>query len=269
LEIPTEFIAHEAPESEGSPSQKCFDFKHGLNYDWKRKGGIKTKSILIIEDEKDIADLIAYHLGQAGFSVAKALDGPSGLERAKKDRPGLIILDLMLPGMDGKDVCRALKSNPLTQSIPILMLTAKAEEMDRIVGFELGADDYVTKPFSPRELVLRVKAVLRREEVPEERGKRIQIDDLLIDIDRHQVSIKKNPIRLTSTEFKLLVELASRRGRVQTRDHLLDKVWGYTYEGYARTVDTHIRRLREKLGPLGDWIETIRGLGYRFREENE
>ena len=175
----------------------------------------------------------------------------------------------MLPEMDGKDVCRILKSDPLTQPIPILMLTAKAEEVDRVIGFELGADDYVTKPFSPRELVLRVKAILRRKEVPQEIEKKIQIGDLLIDMDRHGVSIKKNPIELTSTEFKLLVELASKRGWVQTRERLLDKVWGYTYEGYARTVDTHIRRLREKMGPLGNFIETIRGVGYRFREEDE
>ncbi len=232
-------------------------------------GNANTKSILIVEDEKDIVDLVAYHLKQAGFSVISALDGPSGLERAKKEHPGLVILDLMLPGMDGKDICRALKSNPLTQSIPIIMLTAKAEEVDRIVGFELGADDYVTKPFSPRELVLRVNAILRRNEAPPEGEKMIQIDDLLIDIDRHQVSIKKNSLHLTSTEFKLLTELVSNRGRVQTRERLLDKVWGYTYEGYARTVDTHIRRLREKLGKTGDLIETLRGVGYRFREENK
>ena len=225
--------------------------------------------ILIIEDEKDIVDLVDYHLKQSGFSVLKALDGPSGLEIAKKNRPSLVILDLMLPGMDGKDICRAIKSNPLTQSIPILMLTAKTEEMDRVIGFELGADDYVTKPFSPRELVLRVKAILRRKETPDEGEKSIQVGDLLIDIERHQVSIKKKPVPLTSTEFKLLVELIRRRGKVQTRERLLDKVWGYTYEGYARTVDTHIRRLREKLGPSGDYIETIRGVGYRFREENE
>jgi two-component system phosphate regulon response regulator PhoB len=191
------------------------------------------------------------------------------LELAKKERPSLVILDLMLPGMDGKDICRALKSNPLTQSIPILMLTAKAEEVDRVIGFELGADDYVTKPFSPRELVLRVKAILRRKEVVQESEKIVRIGDLLIDIDRHHVSIKKIPVQLTSTEFKLLVELISKRGRVQTREHLLDRVWGYTYEGYARTVDTHIRRLREKLGSLNDSIETIRGVGYRFKEEKE
>ena len=225
------------------------------------------KSILIIEDEKDIVDLVVYHLRQSGFSVISALDGSSGLELAKKEHPSLVILDLMLPGMDGKDICRALKSNPLTQSIPILMLTAKAEEVDRVIGLELGADDYVTKPFSPRELVLRVKAILRRKEVGQEGEKVIQIGDLLVDIDRHHVSVKKSSIPLTSTEFKLLVELASNKGRVQTRERLLDKVWGYTYEGYARTVDTHIRRLREKLGPSGDYIETIRGVGYRFREE--
>jgi two-component system phosphate regulon response regulator PhoB len=191
------------------------------------------------------------------------------LELAKKEYPSLVILDLMLPGMDGKDVCRALKSNPLTQSIPILMLTAKAEEVDRVIGLELGADDYVTKPFSPRELVLRVKAILRRKDVAREVEKVIQIGDLLIDIDRHHVSVKKSSVPLTSTEFKLLVELASNKGRVQTRERLLDKVWGYTYEGYARTVDTHIRRLREKLGSLGDSIETIRGVGYRLKEEKE
>ena len=231
--------------------------------------GSDTKSILIVEDEKDILDLIEYHLKQSGFSVIKAMDGASGLEKAKHERPSLIILDLMLPEMDGKDVCRALKSNPFTQHIPILILTAKTEEIDRVIGFELGADDYVTKPFSPKELVLRVKAILRRKEISNEEEKTIQIDDLLIDLDRHQVFIQKKPLQLTSTEFKLLVELASNRGRVRSRERLLDKVWGYTYEGYARTVDTHIRRLREKLGPLGDHIETLRGVGYRFREETE
>ena len=230
-------------------------------------GDLTTKTILIIEDEKDIVDLLEYHLKQSRFSVIAALDGPSGLERARKDRPSLIILDLMLSGMDGKEVCRALKSNPITQSIPILMLTAKAEEVDRIIGFELGADDYVTKPFSPRELVLRVKAITQRIEGEREGGKTIQFGDLLIDADRHQVSIKRRALRLTATEFKLLTELVSKRGRVQTREQLLNTVWGYTYEGYARTVDTHVRRLREKLGSYGEYIETIRGVGYRFQEE--
>jgi len=233
------------------------------------RGDHHTKPILVVEDEKDIVDLITYHLKQSGFSTLVAMDGASALELANKEHPSLIILDLMLPEMDGKDVCRALKSNPVTQSIPILMLTAKAEEVDRVIGFELGADDYVTKPFSPRELVLRVKAILRRKEAPQEDEKLLRIGDLLIDRDRHRVSIKEKTIQLTSTEFKLLYELASKRGRVQTRENLLDKVWGYTYEGYARTVDTHIRRLREKLGKMGETIETIRGIGYRFQEEKE
>jgi two-component system, OmpR family, phosphate regulon response regulator PhoB len=197
------------------------------------------------------------------------MEGSSVLEKVKKKRPGLIILDLMLPGMDGKDVCRALKSNPLTRSIPILMLTAKAEEVDRVIGFELGADDYVTKPFSPREVVLRVKAILQRVEVDREPVKMLQIGALTIDVDRHQVMVRNKAVRLTATEFKLLLELASRKGRVLTREYLLDRVWGYTYEGYARTVDTHIRRLRERLGAYGDYIETLRGVGYRFREEVE
>lgn len=225
------------------------------------------KPVLIIEDEKDIADLIAYHLKQNGFPVIFALDGPSGLEKAQKESPALIILDLMLPGMDGKDICRVLKSNPATKSIPILMLTAKAEEIDRVVGFELGADDYVTKPFSPKELVLRIKAILRRTEIAREEQKTLKIGDLLIDADRFSVFLKKNPIKLTSTEFKLLFELAANKGRVLSRDYLLDKVWGYSYEGYSRTIDTHIRRLREKLGLGGDYIETVRGIGYRLRDD--
>lgn len=225
------------------------------------------KPILIIEDEKDIVDLITYHLRQNGFPVIFALDGPSGLEKAQKENPALIILDLMLPSMDGKDICRALKSNSSTKAIPILMLTAKTEEVDRVVGFELGADDYVTKPFSPKELVLRIKAILRRIETPPDGIKILKIGDLFIDVDRYQVSFKKVPIKLTSTEFKLLVELAANKGRVLNRDYLLDKVWGYTYEGYSRTIDTHIRRLREKLGVAGEYIETVRGIGYRLRED--
>ena len=225
--------------------------------------------VLIVEDEKDILDLVEFHLRQAGFPVISALDGSSGLEEARRKHPALVILDLMLPGMDGKDVCRSLKSNSLTRLIPILMLTARAEEVDRIIGFELGADDYVTKPFSPRELVLRVRAILRRREMDRENEKFIQIRGLKIDVEGHHVSVNQMPIQLTSTEFKLLVELASKRGRVQTRTSLLDRVWGYTYEGYDRTVDTHIRHLREKLGELGEYIETLRGVGYRFRAENE
>ena len=225
--------------------------------------------VLIVEDERDILELVEYHPRQAGIPVISALDGSSGLEKARRKLPALVILDLMLPGMDGKDVCRSLKSNPLTRWIPVLILTARTGEIDRIIGFELGADDYVTKPFSPTELVLRVKAILRRMEMDREGEKIIQIGDLLIDVEEHHVSVKKIPIQLTSTEFKLLVELASKRGRVQTRTSLLDRVWGYTFEGYDRTVDTHIRHLREKLGDLGNYIETLRGVGYRFRSDNE
>ncbi len=227
------------------------------------------KPILIIEDEKDIVDLIAYHLKQNGYPVIFALDGPSGLEKAQKEHPTLIILDLMLPGMEGKDICRALKANPATKTIPIIMLTAKTEEVDRIVGFELGADDYVTKPFSPKELVLRIKAILRRTENVFQDQKTLKIGELFIDADRYYVSFKDNPIKLTTTEFKLLFELAINKGRVLSRDHLLDKVWGYTYEGYSRTIDTHIRRLREKLGLGGEYIETVRGIGYRLRGEGQ
>ncbi len=223
--------------------------------------------ILVIEDEEDILNLVKYQFEQSGYSVATALNGTTGLEKAKTLHPALVILDLMLPDIDGKDLCRALKTNPLTQTIPILMLTAKTEELDRIVGFELGAEDYVTKPFSPRELVLRAKAILRRKILSQETEKLIQIGDLLIDIDKHKVLVKKKLIRLTPTEFRLLVELTSGRGRVFTRENLLDRVWGYTYEGYARTVDTHIRSLREKLGIAGKLIETVRGVRYRFQEE--
>jgi two-component system phosphate regulon response regulator PhoB len=225
--------------------------------------------VLIVEDETDISELVEYHLKQSGFSVTSVTDGSAALQQVRKKRPSLIILDLMLPNMDGKDICRALKSNPLTRSIPILMLTARAEELDRIVGFELGAEDYVTKPFSPRELVLRVKAILQRKELAQEPEKIIQIGGLLIDVEKHLVSVNRKAIPLTHTEFKLLLELAQKMGRVYTRETLLDRVWGYTYEGYARTVDTHIRRLREKLGPTGEYIETIRGVGYRFRESTE
>lgn len=222
--------------------------------------------ILIVEDELDISNLIEFQFKQAGFPVKTVMDGATALEQIKKFRPSLVILDLMLPDMDGKDICRNLKANPQTQQIPILMVTAKAEELDRIVGFELGAEDYVTKPFSPKELVLRAKAILRRRELPAEGASFLQVEGLLVDIERHQVWVHRKPVSLTHTEFKLLSTLVSKKGRVFTRENLLDKVWGYTYEGYARTVDTHIRRLRDKLGPMGEWIETVRGVGYRFRE---
>jgi len=223
------------------------------------------ESILVVEDEKDILELVGYNLEQEGYHILKAADGEAALNLARKKHLDLIVLDLMLPKLSGTEVCKTLKKNEETANIPIIMLTAKTEEIDRVLGFELGADDYVTKPFSPRELVLRVKAVLKRT-----KEKRVSdiftIDALTIDIPKHLASIDDMPLVLTPTEFKLLLTLAEQRGKVLTRDTLLDTVWGYDYSGFNRTVDTHVRRLRSKLGKMGDSIETVRGLGYRFKE---
>ncbi len=222
------------------------------------------RKILIIEDESDVADLLLLNLRKAGFNASTAGDGASGLQKARDERPDFIILDLMLPKMSGLEVCRILKSDPATSHIPILMLTAKAEEIDRIVGLEFGADDYVTKPFSPREVMLRIRAILRRGEKPEET---LQAGAISIDPARHQVRVSGKRVHLTSLEFKLLRTLMQRRGRVQERDKLLNEVWGYESVIDTRTVDTHVRRLREKLGKAGDAIETVRGFGYRLRED--
>lgn len=224
-------------------------------------------NILVVEDEKDILDLIDYNLGQAGFKVTRAMDGAEALGLIKKEPPDLVLLDLLLPGLDGKEVCRRIRQDEATRSIPVIMLTAKAEEIDRIIGFEIGADDYLTKPFSPRELILRIQAVLRRTMEPPEPTVRLSFPGLVIDPEKHRVEVDGQEVILTATEFKLLYHLAGRPGRVQSRDILLDQVWGYPYEGYARTVDTHVRRLRKKLGRQKERIETIRGVGYRFREE--
>ena len=221
------------------------------------------RKILIIEDESDVADLLTLNLRKAGFRISTAADGASGLQNARDDRPDLIILDLMLPKMSGLEVCRILKSDTATSQIPILMLTAKAEEVDRIVGLEFGADDYVTKPFSPREIVLRIRAIFRRGEKPEES---LKAGPIAIDPSRHEVRVNGKQVHLTSLEFKLLQTLIQRRGRVQDRDRLLNEVWGYESVIDTRTVDTHVRRLREKLGKAGDAIETVRGFGYRLRE---
>jgi DNA-binding response OmpR family regulator len=221
------------------------------------------RKILIIEDETDVADLLTLNLRKAGYKVSEAADGASGLQKAREDRPAFIILDLMLPKMSGLEVCRILKSDTATAQIPILMLTAKAEEVDRIVGLEFGADDYVTKPFSPREIVLRIRAILRRGEKPEET---LQAGAISIDPARHLVRVNGKRVHLTSLEFKLLRTLMQRRGRVQDRDKLLNEVWGYESVIDTRTVDTHVRRLREKLGKAGDAVETVRGFGYRLRE---
>src|SRR5262249_14196279 len=222
------------------------------------------RKILVIEDETDVADLVALNLRKAGYKVATAADGVSGLQKARDDRPDFIILDLMLPKMSGLEVCRILKSDGATVHIPILILTAKAEEIDRIVGLEFGADDYVTKPFSPREIVLRIRAIFRRGEKAEES---LTAGPISIDPARHEVRVHGKQVHLTSIESKLLRALIQRRGRVQERDRLLNDVWGYEAVIDTRTVDTHVRRLREKLGKAGDAVETIRGFGYRLREK--
>jgi len=225
-----------------------------------------AKNILIIEDERDVIDLLTLNLRRAGsFNTSTATDGVVGLQKARDEKPALIILDLMLPGISGLELCKILKSERETRDIPILMLTAKAEEIDRIVGLEFGADDYVTKPFSPREVILRIQAILRRKSGVPDDGE-IVAGAIAIDTARHRVSVAGKPVHLTSIEFKLLHTLVTKRGRVQPRDRLLNEVWGYESVIDTRTVDTHVRRLRAKLGKSGDAIETVRSFGYRFRE---
>ena len=227
---------------------------------------MSAHKILVIEDHKDTRELLKYNLSASGFDVAAAEDGQSGISLAEAFKPEIILLDLMMPGMDGLEVCRHLKSTPDLSRIPVIMLTAKGEEVDKIVGLELGADDYVVKPFSPRELALRIKAVLRRSGAPEPNAPKLwEREGLKIDFEAHQVDIDGEEVTLTATEFKLLTVLISGAGKVQTRDNLLDTVWDTHFEGYSRTVDTHVRRLRQKLGPYADWIETVRGVGYRFK----
>ena len=224
------------------------------------------KRILIVEDERDVLDLLMLTLRKAGgFSILTATDGATGLQKARLEKPAFIILDLMLPKMPGLELCKVLKSDPATSRIPIMMLTAKAEEIDRIVGLEFGADDYVTKPFSPREVTLRIKAILRRGE-PKWDGDHLRAGPIQIDPARHEVSVDGKAVILTMLEFKLLRTLIERRGRVQARDRLLNDVWGYESVIDTRTVDTHVRRLRKKLGKAADAIESVRGFGYRLRE---
>jgi len=228
-----------------------------------------TQKILVVEDEKDIRDLIELHLEKAGFKTALARDGREAFRKVKESMPDLIVLDLMLPEMDGKELARLLKAREETKQIPIVMLTAKTEEVDRIVGFELGADDYIPKPFSPRELVLRIQAVLKRAGSPRPQGAEtapLQIGDLEIDESNFEVRLKRKPVELTKIEFSLLLELVKAKGRLKTRDSLLEGVWGFDSYGDSRTIDTHLSRLRQKLGKMGERIETVRGMGYRFKE---
>lgn len=227
---------------------------------------VKQK-ILVVDDEPEAVELVEFNLKGAGYEVTTAGDGAEALNKARRIQPNLVILDVMMPEIDGMEVCKLLRRDPATSSIPIIMLTAKASEVDRVLGLELGADDYVVKPFSPRELVLRVKKLLERGKKAEVVKEKIVCGDLTIDIPRHAVLWKGKEIDLTATEFKLLSTLAQRRGRVQSRDTLLRDVWGYESLIDTRTVDTHMRRLREKIGPAAKYLDTIRGVGYRFIEE--
>ena len=226
--------------------------------------------ILIVEDERDIADLLRYNLQEAGFKTDYVRNGADALQRAIEKTPDLILLDLMLPEVDGMIVCRLLKNDPRTKNIPIVMVTAKTAEKDRVAGLELGADDYIIKPFSPREVVLRVSAVLRRIHIGKqaESTKQIETHGVTIDLDKHQVLTESGPIELTATEFKLITLFARSPGRVFTRDILMDVIWGQDYYGIDRTVDTHVSRLRRKLGEFGKHIETVHGVGYRFKESD-
>jgi two-component system, OmpR family, phosphate regulon response regulator PhoB len=225
--------------------------------------------ILVVEDEADLAELVVFNLRQAGHDVVSVQEGQRALDEIRRHRPDLVVLDIMLPDLSGVEVCRRLRREPATQHLPVLMVTAKGEEVDRVVGFEVGADDYLVKPFSPRELVLRVEAILRRSRPADRAGEResFTFGALTIDVPAHRVTVEDEEVVLTALEFRLLLDLASRRGRVQSRDALLERVWGYTAGIETRTVDTHVKRLREKLGPASDYIETVRGIGYRLRDD--
>ena len=221
--------------------------------------------ILVVEDEADLREILEYNLVQAGHTVQTAMTGKDGLRAARATNPDLILLDLMLPDLPGTEVCKTLKKDPATQGIRVIIVTAKGEEIDRVVGLELGADDYVTKPFSVRELLLRVQAVLRRGD--KEPPAITEFGTLRIDRAAHRVWVLGVEAILTALEFKLLVTLFDRQNRVQSRNVLLNDVWGMQSNITSRTVDTHVKRLREKLGSAGDYIETVRGVGYRFTEE--
>jgi DNA-binding response OmpR family regulator len=227
---------------------------------------IMNKEILLIEDDEDIVELVRHYLEKENFVLKNVADGFSGLKKAKAESFDLIILDIMLPEMDGLEVCKELRGDPKTASIPIIMLTAKSEETDKIVGLELGADDYVTKPFSPKELVARVKALLRRAERKPEKEKIYHYGKLTLDSSKHEVTFGNKPVELTSKEFDLLECLLRSKGRVLSRDHLMDEVWGYDYYGGMRTVDVHIRRLREKISALSESIQTVKNIGYKLKD---
>jgi len=221
-------------------------------------------TILVVEDENDIRDLLAFTLSREGFVVLQADSGPTALEQARSKQPDLILLDLMLPGMDGLSVYKLLQRESSTSCIPVIMLTAKGEEIDRIVGLEIGAADYIVKPFSLREVILRIRAALGRGE-KKTQSSILQCGPINLDVVGYNVRVSGTPVELTITEFRLLQDLIEHVGKVRTREQLLSAVWGYSFDGYSRTVDTHVRRLRAKLGQEAEMIETVRGVGYRAK----
>lgn len=220
--------------------------------------------ILVVEDEQDLQQVLKFNLQQAGYHVRVTSSGTEAMRLVAQEAPTLMLLDVMLPDILGTEVCRLLKSDPATASVPIVMLTARGTESDRVGGFELGADDYVTKPFSVRELMLRVSAILKRLQTPGAGPGRIEFGVLVVDRDAHRVWVAEQEVELSALEFRLLVALYERKNRVQSRSSLLDDVWGVTADVTTRTVDTHVKRLREKLGSARNYIETVRGVGYRF-----
>jgi DNA-binding response OmpR family regulator len=230
---------------------------------------MSKENILVVEDDKHISKLVKYNLEKAGYDCLAVFSGDQVLQTLRKGSFDLIILDIMLPELDGFEVCRLIKQDDKLKTIPIIMLTAKGEEVDRVVGLELGADDYMVKPFSPRELVLRVKAILRRGKAEATAKDILKVGTLIVDKPRHKVTVNAKEVELTAMEFTLLATLIERRGRVQSRDVLLSDVWGMNADVYTRTVDTHVRRLRQKLGKAGRLIETVVGIGYRFKEDDD
>ena len=224
------------------------------------------ENVLVIDDERDLIELVRYNLEKEGFQVTSALDGEAGLSMALQNFPDVIVIDLMLPGIDGLEVCRRLRAEERTSHIPVIMLTAKSSESDRIVGLELGADDYVTKPFSPRELAARIKAVLRRAAPKREHAEMMRSGELVIDTVRHEVKCAEKPVSLTATEYRLLILLAAHPGRVFSRNEIINGTMGRDVAVLDRTVDVHVVSLRRKLRRCGEWIETVRGFGYRFRD---
>lgn len=223
---------------------------------------------MIVEDERDLLDTLDYNLQREGYRTRCAATGTEAMSLVnERPLPDLVVLDLMLPDMSGTEICRSIRGNDQTKNVPVLMLTAKGEEIDRVVGFEVGADDYVTKPFSVRELALRIRAILRRSRTTEEETEQLEFGRLSVDASAHRCWVDGEETQLTALEFKLLTTLMRRRGRVQTREVLLTDVWGFSAEVTTRTVDTHVKRLRQKIGEAGRYIETLRGVGYRFRSE--